>query len=112
MVAERLVNFVIGPPLLVGEGGGLDELSGIECKAVDFLLVDFKDATLAGGAEHGGGGIGPLEQGLFCDLVHRFAVLQPVREVEVGEQQGFLFGCPLQLVKVLMQHLFVITCNS
>ena len=108
LLTERLVNLAIGPLLFVGEHGRVDQLPVGVVEAVDFLLVDFEDAPLTGCSEYGSGGIGPLEQVVLGDFDHGLAALQPVREVEVSEQQCFLLLGALHLVEEVVQPLLVV----
>ena len=112
LVVERLMNLAIGPFLFVGEHGRVNQVTAHMVKAVDFLLVDFEDATLHCCGEHCCGGVGPLEQVVLGDFEHRFAALQPVREVEVGEQQRFLLLGALHLVEEMVQSLLVVALQG
>ena len=108
MLAHRFVYLVIGSTLLCAQHGWIFQNAAQVGKPVDFLLVYLKQTTLYRLMKYCGAHSGALQQVLFAHLSD-LPFLEPARHVQIGQQQGFLLGGALELIKVLMQFLLVVT---
>ena len=108
MIAHRLVYLVVGAMLFFAQRGRLFEHAAQFGEAVDFLFIYLEQAAFHRLVQHGIAHAGAFQQVFLAHLLD-FAALYPARHVQVGQQQRLLFWRPLELVKVLMQSLFILT---
>ena len=99
VVLERQVNLAMGTLLLLAEGGRVLQLLAQMGETIDLPLIHLHDATVGHRLEHLGGHVGTLEQSLLAHFLQRSAALQPVRQVQIGQQQLFLLARTAQRVE-------------
>ena len=106
VLPHLVVNFSIGPLLFVGEHRQVGEMLPQIGKTVDFFFVDLKHAVFYGSGQHGLCDAGSVEQVLLAHLTRGF-LPHPVREVEVGHEQGFLLRIALHGIEEPMQAFLI-----